>query len=115
LPDVARRLFGFAGAHRILWALFIVSLVLPIGLFGAAAWHSRTHVLDEAYKTVEKATLVLQGHAQKVSEAYELVVDQVEDRVHLDPVERVEQLSRAPPIPEGHHRPAEADRLNLGG
>jgi len=59
LPDVARRLLSLEGAHRILWALLIVTLVLPIGLFGAAAWHSRTHALDEAYTAVEKATLVL--------------------------------------------------------
>jgi hypothetical protein len=81
LPDVARRWFGMEGARRILWALFVVSLVLPIGLFIAAAWHSRTHALDEAYKAIERATLVLQGHAQKVFESYELVMDRVEDRV----------------------------------
>jgi hypothetical protein len=39
LPDVARRL-GFESAHRILWALFIISLVLPVSLFAVAAWHS---------------------------------------------------------------------------
>jgi hypothetical protein len=81
LPDVARRLFGLEGAHRILWALFIISLVLPVSLFAVAAWHSRTQALNGAYKAVEKATLVLQGHAQKVFESYELVMDRVEDRV----------------------------------
>ncbi|WP_262271889.1 ATP-binding protein [Microvirga yunnanensis] len=78
---MARRWFGLEGAHRVLWVLFIVSLVLPVSLFGAAAWHSRTHALDEAYKAIERATLVLQGHAQKVFESYELVMDRVEDRV----------------------------------
>jgi hypothetical protein len=90
LPDVARRLFGLEGAHRILWALFIISLVLPVSLFAVAAWHSRTQSLNGAYKAVEKATLVLQGHAQKVFESYELVMDRVEDRVA--------------PIPSGERR-----------
>ncbi len=81
LPDAARRWFGLEGAHRVLWALFIISLVLPVSLFAAAAWHSRTHALDEAHKAIERATLVLQGHAQKVFESYELVMDRVEDRV----------------------------------
>lgn len=85
LPDVARRWFGLAGARQILWALFVVSLVLPTSLFVAAGWHSRSHALDEAYKAVEKATLVLQGHAQKVFESYELVMDRVEDRVVATP------------------------------
>lgn len=80
MPDVTRRL-RLESAHWILWALFIISLVLPIGLFGIAAWQSRTHALAEANKAVEKATLVLQGHAQKVFESYELVMDRVEDRV----------------------------------
>ena len=82
---MARRLIGLEGAHRILWALFIVSLLLPMGLFATAAWHSRTQALDDAHEAVEKATLVLQGHAQKVFETYELVMDRVEDRVAAIP------------------------------
>src|SRR5688500_10707077 len=85
LPDVARRWFGLEGARRIRWALFVVSLLPPTSLFVVTAWHSRSHALDEAYKAVEKSTLVLQGHAQKVFESYELVMDRVEDRVAAIP------------------------------
>ncbi len=80
MPQIARA-SGFKGTLRVLWLLFAASILIPLLLFVAAAWHSRDHALDEAQRTVEKTTLILHGHAQKVFESYGLVMDRVADRV----------------------------------
>src|SRR3712207_2382546 len=80
LPQIARA-SAFKGTLRLLWGLFAASILIPLTLFVAAAWYSHGQALEEAKRTVEKTTLILHGHAQKVFESYGLVMDRVMDRV----------------------------------
>jgi len=61
--------------------LVLASLLVPAGLFAAAAWQNRNDVLREGEDTVLRTVLVMQEHALKVFETQELALARVADRV----------------------------------
>jgi signal transduction histidine kinase/ActR/RegA family two-component response regulator len=67
-----------SGLHVLLVA---AALLVPAGLFAAAALQDRADVLREGRATVERTVAVLQEHASKVLETQELALARVGDRI----------------------------------
>ncbi len=51
---------------RLLWAVLAASILIPIALFGFAAWESRRQALREAERTAARIAQSIQQHAQNV-------------------------------------------------
>ena len=66
---------------RLHWLLVAASLVVPAGLFIAAAVHDRATVLEEAQDAIIRSVSVMHEHARKVLETAELALARVNDRV----------------------------------
>ena len=75
---------GPAGANwpRASFALVVVSILLPLVLFGLAAWQNRRDVLREAETRVERTTRLLHEHALKVFETHQLMLSYIDERLH---------------------------------
>ena len=66
---------------RVHFALIVASLLVPAGLFAAAAWQNRTDVLREGADTVQRTATIMQEHTRKVVETQELALARVDDYV----------------------------------
>ena len=66
---------------RLHWMLVAASLVVPAGLFAAAAVHDRATVLEEAQHDISRSVSVMHEHARKVLETAELALARANDRV----------------------------------
>lgn len=64
--------------HRLMIA---ASLIVPAGLFSAAALHNRAEVLREGQDTIIRTTAVMDEHARKVFETGDLVLGRLDDRI----------------------------------
>lgn len=64
-------------------ALLLVSILLPLVLFGLAAAQNRHDVLATASRHVERTTRILHEHAMKVFETHHLMLDQVNERLKI--------------------------------
>jgi signal transduction histidine kinase/CheY-like chemotaxis protein len=72
-------------ADRTNWifpALLFLSVVLPGALFVWMARAEHQHVFGEAERTAERTVSSLLDHALKVFETHELIIEQVEARIH---------------------------------
>ena len=67
-----------AGLHRI---LILASLIVPAGLFAAAAVQNRADVMREGEQELIRSAAVMDEHARKVFETGELVLAYVDDHV----------------------------------
>lgn len=65
------------------YALLLMAILLPVGLFGLAGWQNYREVLREADATVERTTGVLHEHAVKVFETHKLIIDQINTRLRF--------------------------------
>ncbi|WP_199707657.1 hybrid sensor histidine kinase/response regulator [Teichococcus wenyumeiae] len=65
--------------HKLLIA---ASLIVPAGLFTAAALHNRAETLREGQDAIIRTTAVMDEHAQKVFETGELALGRLDDRIH---------------------------------
>ncbi|MDR3463692.1 MAG: ATP-binding protein [Beijerinckiaceae bacterium] len=74
---------GPAGARwsRASFALVVVSILLPLVLFGLAAWQNRRDVLRAAETRVERTTRILHEHALKVFETHQLMLSYIDERL----------------------------------
>ncbi|WP_210252979.1 hybrid sensor histidine kinase/response regulator, partial [Beijerinckia sp. L45] len=63
-------------------ALLAMSIVLPLLLFGLAAWQNRHDVVREAETRVERTTRILHEHALKVFEMHQLMINHINERLH---------------------------------
>lgn len=66
---------------RLHWMLVAASLVVPAGLFAAAAVHDRATVLEVAQDAIIRSVSVMHEHARKVLETAELALARADDRV----------------------------------
>jgi signal transduction histidine kinase len=73
MPDLTLRL------HKLMIA---ASLIVPAGLFSAAALYNRAEVLREGKDAIIRTTAVMDEHARKVFETGDLVLGRVGDRIH---------------------------------
>ena len=64
-------------------ALATASIVLPLLLFGFAAWFSYREILRDAGAQVDRTALLLEEHALKVFETQRLVIEQVNLRLRF--------------------------------
>ncbi|MBI0534793.1 response regulator [Roseomonas sp. KE2513] len=64
--------------HRVLVA---ASVLMPLGLFAAAAAHNRADVLRQGEAAVVRTVTVMDEHARKVFETGELLLGRVDDRI----------------------------------
>ena len=64
-------------------ALIAAAILLPIVLFGLAAWQSYDATLRDAEGRVERTARILEEHAIKVFETHRLVIQQVEGRLRF--------------------------------
>jgi signal transduction histidine kinase/ActR/RegA family two-component response regulator len=67
---------------RVHMLLVLASLLVPAGLFVAAAWQNRADVLREGEDAVLRTVLIMQEHARKVFETQDLVLARVDERLH---------------------------------
>ena len=67
-----------AGLHRV---LMVASLLVPAGLFAAAAVQNRADVMREGEQDLVRTASVMDEHARKVFETGELVLAHVDDHV----------------------------------
>jgi signal transduction histidine kinase len=65
--------------HKLMIA---ASLIVPTGLFGAAALYNRAEVLREGKEAVIRTTAVMDEHARKVFETGDLVLGHLDDRIN---------------------------------
>ncbi len=79
---LAKRLVAAARTRAGL-ALVAASLVLPLLLFGFAAWFSYREILRDARAQVERTALLLEEHALKIFETQRLVIEQVDVRLRF--------------------------------
>src|SRR5437763_16929421 len=81
-PGIVRYVKGLAmilaGLHRI---LILASLIVPAGLFAAAAVQNRADVMREGEQELIRSAAVIDEHARKVFETGELVLAYVDDHV----------------------------------
>ena len=63
-------------------ALLVISIVLPLLLFGLAAWQNRNDVVRAAEMRVERTTRILHEHALKVFEMHQLMISHINERLH---------------------------------
>jgi signal transduction histidine kinase/ActR/RegA family two-component response regulator len=68
-------------ALRLHALLVLASLLVPAGLFAAAAVQNRADVLREGQDAVVRTAAILQEHARKVFETQELALARVDDRI----------------------------------
>lgn len=61
--------------------LVSAALVVPAGLFAAAAVHDRATVLKDGEQEITRSVAVMHEHAHKVFETAELVLGRVDDRL----------------------------------
>ncbi|RKK03838.1 response regulator [Pseudoroseomonas wenyumeiae] len=73
MPNLTLRL------HKLMLA---ASLLVPAGLFSAAALHNRAEVLREGQDALTRTTSVMDEHARKVFETGDLVLGRLDDRIH---------------------------------
>jgi len=66
------------GLHRL---LILLSLLVPAGLFAAAAVQNRRDVVREGQDTLVRTAAVMDEHARKVFETGELVLGRVDDHI----------------------------------
>ncbi len=66
---------------RLLWGALIASILIPMGMFGFAAWQSRQQALAEAERTTERISQSIQQHAQNAFDTIRVTMDRVDDRV----------------------------------
>jgi signal transduction histidine kinase/CheY-like chemotaxis protein len=66
---------------RASFALLVMSILLPLVLFGLAAWQNRRDVLREAETRVERTTRILHEHALKVFETHQLMLSYIDERL----------------------------------
>lgn len=66
---------------RASFALVVVSILLPVVLFGLAAWQNRLDVMREAEIRVERTTRVLHEHALKIFETHQLMLAYIDERL----------------------------------
>jgi signal transduction histidine kinase len=64
--------------HKLMLA---ASLIVPAGLFSAAALYNRTEVLREGQDAIIRTAAVMDEHARKVFETGDLVLGRVDDRI----------------------------------
>ncbi len=64
--------------HQLLLA---AAVVVPLLLFGAAAWQNHEDVLREGRDAIQRTAAVMQEHARKVFETAELAIGQVDERI----------------------------------
>ena len=76
-----RRLRFATRIPRLTMALLAVSILLPLVLFGLAAWQNRRDVVQAAERRVERTTRILHEHAMKVFETHQLMLDQINDHL----------------------------------
>ena len=62
-------------------ALLAISIVLPMALFGLAAWQNWRDVELGAEHHVERTTRILHEHALKIFETHQLMLDQVNEHL----------------------------------
>ena len=72
---------GRSSAVRLHQALVVASLMVPVGLFAAAAWQSYNEVMREGRDTIARTAAIMLEHARKVFETQELVIGQVNERI----------------------------------
>ena len=70
------------GTSRPTIALLVISIVLPLLLFGLAAWQNRRDVVREAETRVERTTRILHEHTLKVFEMHQLMLGHINERLH---------------------------------
>ncbi len=62
-------------------ALLAISIMLPMALFGLAAWQNWRDVERGAENHVERTTRILHEHALKIFETHQLMLDQVNEHL----------------------------------
>lgn len=62
--------------------LVAASIVVPLGLFALGGWQSHRQLYAQAEQEVGRQTMVLKEHAHKVLKANQVVMEQVNQRVH---------------------------------
>jgi signal transduction histidine kinase len=72
MPELTLRL------HKLMIA---ASLIVPTGLFGAAALYNRAEVLREGKDALIRTTAVMDEHARKIFETGDLVLGHLDDRI----------------------------------
>ncbi len=74
---------------RLLWAVLAASILIPVALFGFAAWESRRQALREAERTAERIAQSIQQHAQNVFDTIRVTMDRIDDRLGSMTVEEM--------------------------
>jgi len=69
------------GRNWSLRALFCLSFILPLALFGWTAWTSRGQELADAERTAVRTVTALHEHVLKVLDTHEVVIDEINRRV----------------------------------
>ena len=72
--------------HQLLVA---AALLVPVALFGAAAWQNLREVRREGEEIVQRTVAVMHEHARKVFETEELALSLIEERINDLPPEEV--------------------------
>jgi PAS domain S-box-containing protein len=69
------------GVSRAMRALMIISIVVPIGLYGAVSWYLRNESLRDGMVHVSQTVRMLEEHALRVFEAQQLIIDRVDRHI----------------------------------
>ena len=75
----------------LLWIVLVASTLIPIGMFGFAAWQSRRQALSEAERTTERISQSIQQHAQNAFDMIRVTMDRVDDRVGSMSIDEMRQ------------------------
>lgn len=76
IPAAQNRL----GTLRPLQLLLAAVIIVPLGLFGGAAWLNYQWSFDEAQAQLRRTTDAVHEHALKVFQTNELVLDRIAER-----------------------------------
>jgi signal transduction histidine kinase len=68
------------GTTQFLRALLVAVIIVPFLLFASAAWLNYRAAFQEAREDVQRASDAIEQHAQKVFQASELILDQIQER-----------------------------------
>lgn len=85
------------GVRWALGAMLVASILIPLTLYAGISWYLRGERLREGRGDVQQTLLLLQEHAQRVFEAQELIIAQIDDRIRgmdWDEIRRSEDVHR---------------------